>query len=482
MEFLDPQVGKRIFFYLKKFLEREGHCRVAQRYKADDDYRLGVWVAGQRNSKDTMGPARRQRLEALPGWSWDVWSDDWEEGFSCLKKFAELEGHSRVAQSYKTDDDYRLGVWVAVQRRVKDTMDPARRQRLEALPGWSWNSLSDKWEEGFSYLKKFSEREGHCRVAQRYKADDDYRLGVWVAVQRADKDTMSPDRRQRLEALPGWSWNARSDKWEEGFAYLKKFAEGEGHCRLVGDYKTDDDYRLGQWVAVQRAVQDTMNPDRRQRLEALPRWSWDAWSDKWEEGFSYLKKFAEREGHCRVVGDYKTDDDYRLGQWVGVQRTVQNTMSAARRQRLEALPRWSWDALSDDWEEGFSYLKEFAEREGHSRVAQSYKTDDDYRLGVWVTVQRRAKDTMNPDRRQRLEALPGWSWNTVSDRWEKGFSYLKEFAEREGHCRVSQLYKTADDYRLGQWVAVQRRFKDTMKPDHRQRLEALAGWLWKVEK
>ena len=379
-------------------------------YKTNDGYRLGQWVRVQRRTKDQMDPDRRRRLEELPGWSWDVLSHQWEEGFSHLKQFSEREGHCRVSQRYKTDDGYRLGQWVQFQRETRDKMDPDRRRRLEELPDWSWDVLSDQWEEGFSHLKQFSEREGHCRVSQNYKTEDGYRLGGWVGKQRDTKDQMDPDRRRRLEELPGWSWDVLSHQWEEGFSHLKQFSEREGHCRVSATYKTNDGYRLGQWVRVQRRTKDQMDPDRRRRLEELPGWSWDVLSHQWEEGFSHLKQFSVREGHCRVSQNYKTEDSYRLGAWISNQRHRRDK-DPDRRRRLEELPGWFWDVLSHQWEEGFSYLKQFSEREGHCRVSQNYKTEDGYRLGAWISNQRqRRRDKMDPDRRRRLEELPGWVW------------------------------------------------------------------------
>ncbi len=85
---------------------------------------------------------------------------------------------------------------------------------------------------------------------------------------------------------------------------------------------------------------------------------------------------------------------------------------------------------------------------------------------------------MSSERRQQLDEI-GFVWDAREAAWEKGFNYLKIYRGRVGHCRVPKTHKEENGFELGSWVSVQRKNKDKMSNERRERLDEL-GFVWKV--
>jgi len=458
---------------LTAYTEREGHSRVHVFHK-ERGYPLGRWVIRQRNQREWLSPEQVSILDGFAEWAWSVSEAAWEEGFAILKKFLEREGHLRVSGKH-VEDGFGLGKWVNRQRSRTGLRSPEQITRLGNLPGWVWSVPEAAWEEGFDALQKYIEREGHARVPESYM-EEDYRLGNWVSAQRTgrNKGRLSQERISRLDSLTEWTWDPHDVAWENGFDAVEKYAEREGHARVPRSHQ-EDDFALGVWVGTQRQRRERLSPKQISRLERLQGWVWNTLGINWEERFAVLKRYVEREGHARVP-DRLIVDGFNLGSWVSTQRTRRQEMSEERKSLLVNLPGWVWNTRRNAWEEGFSALRKYIAREGHSRISQSH-IEDGFSLGRWVTRQRSRKESLPPERISRLESLAGWVWDALADAWEVRFAALLRYVEREGHAAVPLLH-IEDGHKLGHWASNCRFRAERLTADQKSRLGSLPGWEW----
>jgi hypothetical protein len=338
------------------------------------------------------------------------------------------------------------------------------------------------WYFWFGLLEAYVKQEGHALVSQRFTTLDGFPLGVWVNNQRRRQDTLMPDQIGRVESLPGWVWDARDYIWQEGFNYLTSFVDKYGHGLVERGYKSDDGFALGLWVKRQRDNRSKLNPDRIALLESVPKWKWlvkDSW---WEKGIEELRDYAEQQGHARVPARHVTDDGFALGVWVNNQRQRRATLSKHQGSQLESFPDWAWSLAAVQWEDGVRHLRSYAQKFGHAKVPQNTESADGFKLGIWVSAQRRKKEELSSDQVSLLEALPEWTWNVLYARWEEGFGHLEGFVKRKGHARVSRGDITEDGFKLDIWVNTQRQNikKNRLSKEQIARLEALPGWVWDV--
>jgi hypothetical protein len=413
------EMWDRFVAHLQTYVAREGHARVPWEHVEADGYQLGQRVGTFRNRyrRGRLAEERVAWLESLVGWTWDAVTEVWETGFAHLVAYRDREGHLDVPAHYWTEDGYPLGSWVRSHRRRggRRTITEEQRARLAAIPGWSFTPPTQTaWDTALAALTAYATRTGG-RTTARGQVEDGVNIDSWAKGQRAryHRGQLDPDRADRLEQVPGWSWRPQDDAWEEGYRALIQHVEDTGSV-AVPRAGTRSGYPVASWAREQRAryADGTLTAARLDRLEAVPGWTWDPRQDSWNRHYAALLRFVEREGHAEVPTGHR-EDQLPLSSWVIRQRQDYKAgrVPGDRVEKLEALPRWTWDVLATRWDENFAAVATYAAEHGHACVPTAYEAHG-RRLGAWVTVQRQSyrRGELDAERRARLEALPEWAW------------------------------------------------------------------------
>jgi hypothetical protein len=211
----------------------------------------------------------------------------WEHMFTLLQMFVAREGTALVPREHSEEGE-PLGRWVKKQRDVYKGVHGGGRltkqqiRRLLALPGWTWERGSDKWERGYRALVAFQKREGHISVPAGH-LEKGVRLDAWITRQRQHfrmgRIQRQGDHVTRLKRVPGWKWSeSYAERWDRHYAALEKFAKREGHASVPSKH-VERGLTLGRWVSNQRRRYrsgwlQAHHASRVARLEALSGWTW----------------------------------------------------------------------------------------------------------------------------------------------------------------------------------------------------------------
>jgi hypothetical protein len=270
---------ERMFDLAKEYARRHGHLRTSRRVRfqgAD----LHTWAVNQRAlyREAKIEPDRAARLESLLGWSWAPWEESFDRALELLRGFARKHGHTLIPVKARMAG-FPLGSWVAKRRSElrRGLLPAAQARQLKAVPEWTSSPREERFQTGLMHLKRFAARRGHCRVPRNH-VEGGFALGNWVTARRVAyrEGSLSEQRRAELEALRGWTWEARDVRFAEGLSRLREFRRRYGHLRVPRGH-VEHRFPLGAWFSSVRSQygRGTLSSKKIAALERLRGWSWN---------------------------------------------------------------------------------------------------------------------------------------------------------------------------------------------------------------
>lgn len=308
----------------KKYYEANGNLNIKADYVTESGLNLGIWISSQRDSyaKKRLNQEQADLLESI-GMCWHRDKGRWQVGLEHAQRYFDEFGNMNAPSNYVCDDGFTLGAWLNSQR-LKYKKDKLKKEHIEKLEKLNiiWFQLDAAWEVGYEHICEYYRMNGNCRVPSSFVTDDGFKLGIWVANQRTKYRTgkLSDYKIKRLEEL-SFEWNSLNIRWESNYAHAKAYFEKHGNLYVANDYVLPNGFKLGQWLATQKADYKKGKLDNKkivflERLGIL----WTPNEEKWLRAFECAKRYALNHNSIKIPYSYVTPDGFKLGEWYRTQK------------------------------------------------------------------------------------------------------------------------------------------------------------------
>lgn len=218
-----------------------------------------------------------------------------------------------------------LGLWCRTQRQLfnKNLLTPYRIRKLNDI-GFSWDPLTENWNNNFEALTGFIKEHGRFPQTKRdgeWLGLEERRINKWLNDQKRQKKKGSLElwKLEKLKKIVT-VWDSAEDVWNGSY---KKFMTFVAKNKRLPIDKRAGEERLYSWINGQRKkyIEGTLDQDKIDKLnESNLQWGESADDVAWNKNYSAVAAYIKRSN--RFPRDSRApDEEGKLAKWCSDQRS-----------------------------------------------------------------------------------------------------------------------------------------------------------------
>ncbi len=303
--------------------------------------------------------SRRRKADALA--EQHLWKD------SLLLAFIAKHGWGKLTKRTIVPPGVRLHTWIRARRvdyqsgKIADWLV----NECESIPGWSWSPIQDAYRRNLDNLRRLVRKHGWDWLRTKPIVEG-LRLDKWVAHRRREYHAGTIERWlvPALEAIPGWTWDPRTESKTRNLRELRGYVFRHGWDAVDEHTVSRTGHKIGQWTHNIRAQyrKGTVPEWLIAGLERIAGWTWEPRRARQNTKIARLAAFVAKHGWEPVTEELLVRGD-AIGTWISYCRACYRKGILPRETvaGLEAIPGWSWSARKS-WPRPKNKLGQFAAR------------------------------------------------------------------------------------------------------------------------